>query len=130
MIFLFILKMVYCVYSLESPRRGDSNENTQNTFISNISSQPITQIKANYLCFRVSQTAFSFSQNILSQTTNQMKSNYLFSWSSASGQTIFSSSQFKSNYKANEVKLLLLLVMVSQVKLLVSRHCQATYSCS
>ena len=33
MIFIFILKMVYCVYSLESPRWGDSNENTQHTFI-------------------------------------------------------------------------------------------------
>ena len=30
----FILKMVYCVYSLESPRWGDSNENTQYTFMS------------------------------------------------------------------------------------------------
>ena len=27
------MKMVYCVCSLESPRRGDSNENTQHTFI-------------------------------------------------------------------------------------------------
>ena len=25
--------MVYCVYTLESPQRGDSNENTQYTFI-------------------------------------------------------------------------------------------------
>ena len=33
MVFLFILKMVYCVYSLESPRWGDSNESTQHTFI-------------------------------------------------------------------------------------------------
>ena len=32
-IFFFILKMVYCVYSLESPRWGDSDENTQHTFI-------------------------------------------------------------------------------------------------
>ena len=31
--FLFILKMVYCVYSLESPHRGDSNENTQHTYL-------------------------------------------------------------------------------------------------
>ena len=31
--FKFILKMVYCVYLLESPRRGDSNENTQYTFM-------------------------------------------------------------------------------------------------
>ena len=30
---LFILKMVYYVYSLGSPLSGDSNENTQNTFI-------------------------------------------------------------------------------------------------
>ena len=29
--FLYILKMVCCVYSLESPRWGDSNENTQHT---------------------------------------------------------------------------------------------------
>ena len=29
----FILKMVCCVYSLESPHRGDSNENTQHTII-------------------------------------------------------------------------------------------------
>ena len=29
----FILIMVCCVYSLESPRCGDSNENTQHTFI-------------------------------------------------------------------------------------------------
>ena len=28
MIFFFILKKVYCVYSLESPQWGDSNENT------------------------------------------------------------------------------------------------------
>ena len=33
MVFLFILKMVYSVFSLESPHRGDSNENTQNTFM-------------------------------------------------------------------------------------------------
>ena len=26
--------MVYCVYSLESPQWGDSNENTQHTFMS------------------------------------------------------------------------------------------------
>ena len=32
-IFSFILKMVSCVYSLESPRWGDSNENTQHTFM-------------------------------------------------------------------------------------------------
>ena len=32
-IFFFILKMVYCVYSLESPRGGDSHENTQHTFM-------------------------------------------------------------------------------------------------
>ena len=32
-IFLFILKMVYCVFSLESPRWGDSNENAHNTFM-------------------------------------------------------------------------------------------------
>ena len=31
--FFFILKKVYCVYSLESPRCGDSNENTQQTFM-------------------------------------------------------------------------------------------------
>ena len=32
--FLFYkLEMVYCVFSLESPRRGDSNDNTQYTFI-------------------------------------------------------------------------------------------------
>ena len=31
--FFFIFKMVYCVYSLESPRYGDSNENTQHTFM-------------------------------------------------------------------------------------------------
>ena len=32
--FLFLyLKMVYCVYSLESPYRGHSNENAQYTFI-------------------------------------------------------------------------------------------------
>ena len=35
MIFFFILKMVYCVYSLESPHRGDSNENTQHTLMLN-----------------------------------------------------------------------------------------------
>ena len=35
MIFFFIhvLKMVYCVYSIELPRLGDSNENTQYTFV-------------------------------------------------------------------------------------------------
>ena len=32
-IFFFILKTVNCVYSLESPHWGDSNENTQHTFI-------------------------------------------------------------------------------------------------
>ena len=31
--FFFILKMVYCVFSLESPQWGDSNENTQHTFM-------------------------------------------------------------------------------------------------
>ena len=31
--FLFLLKMVNCLYLLESPRRGDSNENTQYTYI-------------------------------------------------------------------------------------------------
>ena len=31
--FLFLFKVVYCVYSLESPRWGDSNENIQYTFI-------------------------------------------------------------------------------------------------
>ena len=31
-IFFFILKMVYCVFSLELPQRGNSNENTQHTF--------------------------------------------------------------------------------------------------
>ena len=31
-IFLIFFNMkVYCVFSLESPRRGDSNENTQDT---------------------------------------------------------------------------------------------------
>ena len=29
----FILKTVYCVYSLESPRRGDSYDSTQYTFM-------------------------------------------------------------------------------------------------
>ena len=33
MIFLFTLKMVYCVYLLESPRWSDSNDNTQKTFM-------------------------------------------------------------------------------------------------
>ena len=33
-IFFNILKMVYCVFSLESPHWGDSNENTQHTFMS------------------------------------------------------------------------------------------------
>ena len=32
-IFFLILKMVYCVYSLESPRCGDSIKNTLHTFI-------------------------------------------------------------------------------------------------
>ena len=32
-VFLFHIKMVYCVYSLESPHRGDSNESTQYTFM-------------------------------------------------------------------------------------------------
>ena len=31
--FPFISKIVFCVYSLESPRLGDSNENTQHTFM-------------------------------------------------------------------------------------------------
>ena len=30
-IFLFYCEIVFCVYSLESPHRGDSNEYTQNT---------------------------------------------------------------------------------------------------
>ena len=30
-IFLFYHEMVYCVYSLELPHRGDSNEYTQHT---------------------------------------------------------------------------------------------------
>ena len=30
-IFLFYREIVCCVYSLESPHRGDSNENTQHT---------------------------------------------------------------------------------------------------
>ena len=34
MIFFVMLKTVCCVYSLESPRWGDSNEYTQHTFIS------------------------------------------------------------------------------------------------
>ena len=29
--FFYMLKMVYCVYSVESPYRGDSDENTQLT---------------------------------------------------------------------------------------------------
>ena len=33
MIFFFNLRNVYCMYSLESPRWGDSNENTQYTFM-------------------------------------------------------------------------------------------------
>ena len=32
-IFCIILKMVYCLFSSESPRRGDSNENTKYIFI-------------------------------------------------------------------------------------------------
>ena len=32
-ILFFIMKMVYCVCSLESPRWGDSNENTQHTLM-------------------------------------------------------------------------------------------------
>ena len=32
-IFLFYHKNVFCVYSLESPHRGDSNEYTQHTII-------------------------------------------------------------------------------------------------
>ena len=31
--FIYIIEMVYCVYSLESPRWGDSNECTQYAFI-------------------------------------------------------------------------------------------------
>ena len=31
--FFFILKTVYCVYTLGSPQWGDSNENTQNAFM-------------------------------------------------------------------------------------------------
>ena len=34
--FLYCTKMVCCVYSLESPRRGNSIENTQHTSIRNI----------------------------------------------------------------------------------------------
>ena len=32
-IFFFYVENLYCVYSLESPQWGDSNENTQHTFI-------------------------------------------------------------------------------------------------
>ena len=32
-IFLFYYEIVWCVYSLESPHRGDSNEYTQHTII-------------------------------------------------------------------------------------------------
>ena len=33
MVFFYILMMVYCVYLLESLRRGNSVENTQHTFM-------------------------------------------------------------------------------------------------
>ena len=59
-IFFFILKMVYCVYSFESPLWGDSNENTQHTFmlkkLDNIPIMPpdlalwLTLISSNYPC--------------------------------------------------------------------------------
>ena len=60
LMFLYILTMVGCVYSLESPRRGDSNENTLHTFLlKNIEIIPImppdlalwlTLISSNYPC--------------------------------------------------------------------------------
>ena len=31
--FLFMWKMIYCLYTLESPHPADSNENTQHTFM-------------------------------------------------------------------------------------------------
>ena len=56
----FILKMAYCVYSLDSPQWGNSNENTQHTFMKikkNIPRMPpdlalwLTLISSNYPCF-------------------------------------------------------------------------------
>ena len=61
-IFFFVLKMVYCVYSLESRWWGDSNENTQHTFmLKKIEEIPLgitppylalwwTRISSNYPC--------------------------------------------------------------------------------
>ena len=40
--FFFFLKTVYCVYSIESPQGGDSNENTQHTSV-------LQKIKANLI---------------------------------------------------------------------------------
>ena len=59
--FFFIVNMVYCVLSLESPHRGDSNKNTRNTFMvkKNRKYNPImppdlalclTLISSNYPC--------------------------------------------------------------------------------
>ena len=58
-IFLFILIMVYCVYSLESPRWGDSNVNTQHTFI-------LKKIKKIYL---LSLLTWRYNQPSLARTT-------------------------------------------------------------
>ena len=42
-IFFVILKMVYYVYSLESPQRGDSNEKTKHTLMfKRIEKNPVT----------------------------------------------------------------------------------------
>ena len=61
--FFFILKTVYCVFSLESPQWGDFNENTQHTFmlqkIKEILIKPpdlalsSTLIGSNYPCFKL-----------------------------------------------------------------------------
>ena len=65
--FLFILKMVCFVYSLESPRWGDSNENTQHTFV-------LKKIeKISLLCL----LTWRYDQHSLARTTPVSN---IFSW--------------------------------------------------
>ena len=63
--------MVYCVYSLQSPRWGDSNENTQHTFMfkklkryPNIASWLGAIINTNWLELPLTRTYFRGSKGV------------------------------------------------------------------
>ena len=71
MIFFFILKMVYCVYSLQSPQWGDSNEKKQHTFtFKNIKNNPFlaswpgAKINPHWLELPLSRTNFHGSKGV------------------------------------------------------------------